>query len=170
MFGYRVLGFGGHPRAAEEEEESDSITWGVVSMSGTNVETKTGCHNMGYDTSDPGTSVAHGSIADDTVDGMVSVSGGGTVSIIRIVWQQDTLRTNSVRIKLIPTGGSAGTEETDWIAIYINGNGYSRANANFNQSGTGSYTNEYEHVWNTDSNPFGTTSNTTVDVSMSNLV
>jgi hypothetical protein len=164
MFGYRVLGFGSHPSRGAV----DSITWSA-SVDATNVETKAGCFNMGYDTDDPGSGGTHGSIDDATVDGMVSV-GGGTVTIIRIIWQQDTLRTNSVRIKLIPTGGSAGTQETGWESVTINGTTYTRATSNFNQSGTGSYTNEYEHVWNTDSNPFGTTSNTTVDVSMSNLV
>tara|TARA_R110002020_G_scaffold132624_2_gene296110 strand:+ start:588 stop:1082 length:495 start_codon:yes stop_codon:yes gene_type:complete len=163
MFGYRNLGFGSHPNRTVV----DNITWSAT-VSATNYNSKAAVYNMGYDTSDPLTSASHGSIDDATVDGMVSV-GGGTVSIIRITWWDDAVKANAVRIKLIPTGGSAGTEETNWVSITINGVKFLKADRQWNIQGAGGSVNQYEHVWNTNSNPFGTTSSGDFTVSMSNV-
>jgi len=164
MFGYRVLGFGSHPSRGVV----DSITW-ATSMDATFFEGKPSQYQYGYDTHDGIQDSAHGSIDDATVDGMVAV-GDGTVTILKIIYVHDTIRSNSVRIKLIKTGAEDSTQQTGWESITINGTTYTQATSSFNQVGTGGYTNEYEHIWYTTStNPFGTTSSASFDVSMSNL-
>jgi hypothetical protein len=169
MFGYRVLGFGGHTVAAA----GDNITW-ATTVSGTNIASKTAVYSMGYDPDDPILGSSHGSIADATVDGMVGSASGGAVSVIKVVWINWNTTTYRLWVKF-EEGGSSSTEQTGWTSITINGNTFLRSAASFNPSASSvtynsAWNSNYSFTWATSSsgNPFGTTSNTTVDISMSN--
>ena len=168
-FGYRTLGFGSFANRAV----GDNITW-ATTVSGTNYSSKSQVYEMGYDTSDPINSSSHGSIADATVDGMVGSAGGGVVSVIRVVWIN--WNTGSYRLWVkFEEGGSSSTEQTGWTSITINGNTFLRSSASWSPSATSvgynsAWDNNYAFMWSTSSgaNPFGTTSNVTVNISMSN--
>jgi hypothetical protein len=164
-FGYRVLGFGGHTVAAA----GDNITWSTT-VSGTNYSSKAAVYEMGYDTSDQINSSSHGSIADATVDGMVGSVGGGVVSVIRVVW----INWNSGGYRFwlkFEEGGSSSTEQTGWTSVTINSVTFLRSGASWNgvpSPYNSDWNNNYSFNWSSGANPFGTTSNTTVDISMSN--
>jgi len=165
MFGYRMLGFGGHTVAAA----GDNITW-ATDVNGTNYTSKSNVYSMGYDTADAITDASHGSIDDATIDGMVGTAAGGAVSMIRCIWVNWNGGNENVFVKF-EEGGSSTTEQTGWTSVTINSVTFLRGDASFNTKPTGfnaSYDNEYSFTWTTGSNPFGTTSNTTVSISMSN--
>ena len=166
-FGYRNLGFGSFANRAV----GDNITWSTT-VSGTNIASKTAVYSMGYDTNDPILSSSHGSIADSTVDGMVGTAGGGVVSVIRVIWIN--WNTNPYRFWLkFEEDGSSSTKQLGWTSVTINGVTFLRSAASWNNIPTNyssAWNNNYAFNWATSSsgNPFGTTSNTTVDISMSN--
>jgi len=169
-FGYRVLGFGGHTVAAA----GDNITW-ATTVSGTNMTSKTAVYSMGYDTDDLILDSAHGSIGDSTVDGMVGTAGGGAVSILKVIWINWNTASYRLWVRMREAGASDDTQQLGWTSITINGNTFLRSAASFNPAATSvgyssAWNDNYEFMWETSSgeNPYGTTSNTTVNISMSN--
>jgi len=175
MFGYRNLGFGSFPNRAAA---SIPITWESTVTSATHND-KVAFYWTGFDTSTPGTGTAIGSVGDNSIDGMVGSNSGGTVTIISCVWSNFNPPSGNryvFGITLVESG-SANPGQTGWTSFTCNGTTFNKSDADFNRSrvasGYGSlsdYSDLYAYTWDTASggNPFGTTSATTVDVSMSN--
>jgi len=166
MFGYRVLGFGGHTVAAA----GDNITW-ATTISSVTYSDKVAVDATGFDTNTPINGASYGSVGDSTIDGM-NGNSGGVVSITACNWLNWNNAKKTFGIKLREAGASDSTEQTGWTSITVNGVTFAKADASFNsnrsQGSHSDYANEYEFSWSAGSNPFGTTGSTTVDVSMSN--
>jgi hypothetical protein len=178
MFGYRVLGFGGFTGAASEGDWSPTIT-------ATNFTEKTATFSMGFDTDTYNSGSSFGSIDDATINGMVGSGGGGVVSLIRCNWLNWDGNPKTFGIKFSEAGAAESTQQTNWSSITITDAGgtstqFNRADARtFNaaryiksdgNNGTGApntkWNNQYEYSWYATTNPFGTTSNTTVTLSI----
>ncbi len=172
-FGYRTLGFGSFANRGS----AVPITWATTVTSATHND-KIAFYWTGFDTSTPGTSTAVGSVADNTIDGMVGSNSGGTVTIISCVWTNFNNHPSGYFFGITLTeSGSANPGQTGWTSFTCNGTTFNKTDAQFNVTRVPSayqpqttYDNLYAYTWATSSggNPFGTTSGTTVDVSMSN--